>query len=52
MLRTHEINDYDGAVNGLQVENRGQVTRIAATVDASLATRLQVLRQDLLTHTT
>jgi len=38
LLRTREIKDYDGAVNGLQVENRGQITRIAATVDASLAT--------------
>jgi dinuclear metal center YbgI/SA1388 family protein len=37
-LRTAEVQDYDGAVNGLQVENNGQVTRIAATVDASLAT--------------
>ena len=38
ILRTAEIGDYDGAVNGLQVENSGTVTRIAATVDASLAT--------------
>jgi dinuclear metal center YbgI/SA1388 family protein len=38
ILRTAEIGDYDGAVNGLQVENSGGVTRIAATVDASLAT--------------
>ena len=38
VLRTSEIGDYDGAVNGLQVENSGVVTRIAATVDASLAT--------------
>ncbi|MGA2247845.1 MAG: Nif3-like dinuclear metal center hexameric protein [Verrucomicrobiota bacterium] len=38
VLRTQEIGDYDGAVNGLQVENSGTVTRIAATVDASLAT--------------
>jgi dinuclear metal center YbgI/SA1388 family protein len=38
ILRTREIGDYDGAVNGLQVENGGSVTRIAATVDASLAT--------------
>jgi dinuclear metal center YbgI/SA1388 family protein len=37
-LRTKEIGDYDGAVNGLQVENRGKVTWIAAAVDASLAT--------------
>jgi len=38
LLRTPEITDYDGAANGLQVENRGDVTCIAATVDANLAT--------------
>jgi dinuclear metal center YbgI/SA1388 family protein len=38
ILRTREIGDYDGAANGLQVENSGTVTRLAATVDASLAT--------------
>ena len=37
-LRIAEIGDYDGAVNGLQVENNGRVTRIAATVDGTLAT--------------
>jgi dinuclear metal center YbgI/SA1388 family protein len=37
-LRTRDIQDYDGAANGLQVQNRGKVTRIAAAVDASLAT--------------
>jgi dinuclear metal center YbgI/SA1388 family protein len=37
-LRTREIGDYDGAVNGLQVENSGSVTKIAAAVDASIAT--------------
>jgi len=38
ILRTREFGDYDGAANGLQTENSGSVTRIAATVDASLAT--------------
>jgi dinuclear metal center YbgI/SA1388 family protein len=38
ILRTRQIGDYDGAVNGLQAENRGTVTRLAAVVDASLAT--------------
>ncbi|HEY1717508.1 MAG TPA: Nif3-like dinuclear metal center hexameric protein [Verrucomicrobiae bacterium] len=38
ILRTREIGDYDGAANGLQVENSGAVTKIAAAVDASLAT--------------
>ncbi|HVU09172.1 MAG TPA: Nif3-like dinuclear metal center hexameric protein [Verrucomicrobiae bacterium] len=38
ILRTCEIGDYDGALNGLQMENSGAVTKIAAAVDASLAT--------------
>jgi dinuclear metal center YbgI/SA1388 family protein len=38
ILRTCDIGDYDGAINGLQVENSGGVTRIAATVDASIST--------------
>jgi dinuclear metal center YbgI/SA1388 family protein len=38
ILRTGDIGDYDGAANGLQVDGRGPITRIAATVDASLAT--------------
>jgi dinuclear metal center YbgI/SA1388 family protein len=38
LLQTRAITDYDGAVNGLQVENRGAVSKIAATVDATLAT--------------
>jgi len=50
LLRTADIGDYNGAVNGLQVENAGRVTRIAAAVDASLATvKLAVqARADLL----
>src|SRR5204863_762922 len=44
-LRSAEVKDYDGAVNGLQVENRGQVSRIAAAVDATHATvRLAIAR--------
>jgi dinuclear metal center YbgI/SA1388 family protein len=38
LLRTKSIGDYDGAANGLQVDNSGVVTKIATTVDASLAT--------------
>ena len=38
LLRTAEVQDYDRACNGLQVENRGRVTRVAAAVDASTAT--------------
>ncbi len=43
LLRTRAINDYDGAANGLQVENRGAVTRMAAAVDASLTTIRMVI---------
>jgi len=38
ILRINTIEDFDGACNGLQVENHGTVTRIAATVDAGPAT--------------
>jgi dinuclear metal center YbgI/SA1388 family protein len=38
LLRPSEFTDWPRAHNGLQVENTGTVSRIAATVDASLAT--------------
>ncbi len=34
-LRTREIGDWDNALNGLQIENSGRVTRIGAAVDVS-----------------
>ena len=37
-LQPAGFSDWDGAVNGLQVENLGSVRKIAAAVDASLAT--------------
>ena len=37
-LKPESFEDWPGAVNGLQVENRGSVSRIAAAVDASPAT--------------
>src|SRR5688500_14308664 len=50
LLYAPDVTDYDPAHNGLQVENRGLVTRVAAAVDASLATvRLAIAAQaDLL----
>jgi dinuclear metal center YbgI/SA1388 family protein len=49
-LRTTEIPDYSGAMNGLQVGNDGQVTRVAVAVDASMAAVAEcaVLMADLL----
>jgi dinuclear metal center YbgI/SA1388 family protein len=50
LLRTAAVKDWESAFNGLQVENDGTVTRLAAAVDASLATaRLAIAaRADLL----
>lgn len=38
ILKTAELQDFEGAGNGLQVQNRGSVSRIAAAVDATLVT--------------
>jgi len=34
-LRIREISDWDNALNGLQIESSGRVTKIGASVDAS-----------------
>lgn len=38
LLRTAEIPDYPGALNGVQVEHTGPVRQVAVAVDASLRT--------------
>ena len=38
LLRVNEIEDWPNALNGLQIENSGAVTRIGAAVDASART--------------
>ncbi len=38
LLRIADFEDYKGAANGLQVQNDGEVSLIAAAVDASLST--------------
>jgi dinuclear metal center YbgI/SA1388 family protein len=38
LLHTAEVPDYTGALNGVQLEHRGPVTRCAVAVDASLRT--------------
>jgi dinuclear metal center YbgI/SA1388 family protein len=35
LLRTREIPDYPQALNGVQLENRGEIARVAAAVDFS-----------------
>lgn len=50
-LRIAEIPDYPNALNGLEVENSGAVSRVVAAVDASVATVAGARGGDLfLTH--
>jgi dinuclear metal center YbgI/SA1388 family protein len=35
LLRTREIPDYPAALNGVQLENRGEIVKVAAAVDFS-----------------
>ena len=44
LLRTSEIQDYPGALNGLQIENSGLITRIVAAVDACEAVITEAAR--------
>lgn len=49
-LRTADIPEFPGAMNGLQVANDGHVSRVAVAVDASLAAVAEaaILKADLL----
>ena len=49
-LRIREIGDWDNALNGLQIENSGRITRIGAAVDVStrVLTEAQSRNIDLL----
>ncbi len=51
-LKTEEIRDYPGALNGLQLENNGTVNRVISAVDASLAVIREAAREGglLLVH--
>ena len=44
-LKIGQIEDWPGAVNGLQVENHGEVTKIAAAVDGTFATAQMAVEQ-------
>ena len=49
-LRIRDVGDWDNALNGLQIENSGRVTRIGAAVDVStrVLTEASKKRVDLL----
>ena len=44
-LRTAEVPDYGPALNGLQVENSGRVTRLGGAVDASEASIREAIKR-------
>jgi dinuclear metal center YbgI/SA1388 family protein len=44
-LRTSEVPDYDVALNGLQLANNGNVSRVAAAVDYSANTVAAAIRE-------
>jgi dinuclear metal center YbgI/SA1388 family protein len=46
-LRIREIGDWDNALNGLQIENSGRVTRIGASVDVSTRVLSEAAKQDV-----
>jgi dinuclear metal center YbgI/SA1388 family protein len=46
-LRIGEIGDWDNALNGLQIENSGRITKIGATVDASMRSLTRAATEDV-----
>ena len=46
-LRIREIGDWDNALNGLQIENSGNVTKIGASVDASTRVLAAAAKQNV-----
>jgi dinuclear metal center YbgI/SA1388 family protein len=46
-LRIREIGDWDNALNGLQIENSGQVTKIGAAVDVSTRVLNECAKRDV-----
>jgi len=46
-LRIREVGDWDNALNGLQIENTGRVTKIGAAVDVSTRVLKEAGRKDV-----
>ena len=46
-LRIRDVGDWDNAVNGLQIENSGRVTRIGAAVDVSTRVLTEAAKKDV-----
>ena len=46
-LRIDDVGDWDNALNGLQIENSGRVTRIGAAVDVSTRVLTAAAKRDI-----
>jgi dinuclear metal center YbgI/SA1388 family protein len=46
-LRIRDVGDWDNALNGLQMENSGRVTRIGAAVDVSTRILTEAQKRDI-----
>jgi dinuclear metal center YbgI/SA1388 family protein len=46
-LRIRDVGDWDNALNSLQIENSGRVTRIGAAVDVSTRVLTEAAKQDI-----
>src|ERR1051325_10132637 len=46
-LRILDVGDWDNALNGLQIENSGRVTRIGAAVDVSTRILTEAVKRDV-----
>src|SRR5437773_12149360 len=46
-LRIRDAGDWDNAVNGLQIENFGRVTKIGAAVDVSTRVLTEAAKKDI-----
>src|SRR5215217_2556732 len=46
-LHIHNVSDWQNALNGLQIENSGRVTRIGAAVDVSIRVLAEAQKRDV-----
>src|SRR6201993_812267 len=46
-LRIRDVGDWDNALNGLQIENSGRVTKIGAAVDVSTRVLTAAAKKDV-----
>jgi dinuclear metal center YbgI/SA1388 family protein len=46
-LRIRQVGDWDNALNGLQIENSGRVTRLGASVDISTRVLTKAAKKDV-----